>query len=169
MKKINQGEFEVFTTKTDAIDKLMQLQGVCKDIKNSNNYIIEFCCNKNGKITVESQWSRHNPQKAKVLTKLYGEVIEQANKTYINYYTSFSNMSVFARLSCFIIAIIILSIFMVFVTDKIKALIAIIVCIIGLVFQLISIGKERQNLTENSNILVEVLKNKVNIVNNWDK
>ena len=53
--------------------------------------------------------------------------------------------------------------------DKIKALIAIIVCVIGLVFQLISIEKEKKNLSENSDILIDALKNKVNIVNNWDK
>lgn len=169
MKKISQGKFEVFTTKADAIDKLIQLQGGCKDIKNSNNYIIEFYCNKNGKITVESQWSRHNPQKAKVFTKLYGEVIEQVDKTYINYYTSFSNKSVLIRISSFIIAIIVLSIFMMFVAEKVKDLIAIIVCIVGLIFQLISIEKEKKNLSENSDIFIEVLENKVNIVNNWDK
>ena len=78
-------------------------------------------------------------------------------------------MSVFARISFFIIAIIILSIFMIFVFDKIKALIAIIVCVVGLVFQLISIEKEKKNLSENSDILIDALKNKVNIINNWDK
>ena len=31
MKKIEQGEFEIFTTKADAIDKFMQMQGVCRE------------------------------------------------------------------------------------------------------------------------------------------
>lgn len=169
MKKITQGKLEIFTSKADAINKLIQLQGVCKDIENSNNCPIEFYCNKNGKITVESQRSRHNPQKAQMFTKLYGEIAEQNDKTYINYYTAFNYISVFARISFFIIAIIVLSIFMIFVSDKIKALIAIIVCVVGLVFQLISIEKEKKNLSENSDTLIEVLENKVNIVNNWDK
>ena len=29
MKKIAQGKFEIFATKRDAIDRFMQLQGVC--------------------------------------------------------------------------------------------------------------------------------------------
>ena len=49
------------------------------------------------------------------------------------------------------------------------SLIAIIVCVVGLVFQLISIEKEKKNLSENSDILIDALKNKVNIINNWDK
>lgn len=169
MKKITQGKLEFFTSKADAINKLIQLQGVCKDIENSNNCSIYFYCNKNGKITVESLRSRHDPKKAQIFTRLYGEITEQNDKAYINYYTVFNYMSVFARISFFIIAIIILSIFMIFVSDKIKALIAIVVCVIGLVFQLITIEKEKKNLSENSNTLIDVLENKVNIINNWDK
>lgn len=66
MKKITQGKLEIFTSKANAINKLIQLQGVCKDIENSNNRPIEFYCNKNGKITVESLYSRHNPKKAQL-------------------------------------------------------------------------------------------------------
>ena len=169
MKKIEQGEFELFTTKADAIDRLMQMQVVCKDIKSSNGCSIAFYCDKNGKITVESQRSRHNPQKSQIFTKLYGEIIEHTNKTYIRYYTAFSNIGVFTRISCFIIAIIILSIFVMLISDKIKALIAIIVCVVGLVFQLISIEREKKTLSKNSNILIEVLENRVNAINDWDK
>ena len=39
MKKISQGEFEVFTTKADAIDKLMQMQGVCREEISGENAI----------------------------------------------------------------------------------------------------------------------------------
>ena len=49
MKKINQGKYEVFTTKEDAIDKFMQMQGVCRE-KISGDNLIEFYCQKNGKI-----------------------------------------------------------------------------------------------------------------------
>ncbi len=169
MKKINQGNFKIFTSKANTINRLMQLQGVCKDIKNTNNCRIEFRCNKHGKIIVESQWDRFNPKKAEIFTKLYGDVIEQANETQIVYYTAFDKNSVFSKLSTFLIASIILLILIVFVADKIKVLIAIIFCIIGLVFQLISIKKEKDNSSLNSDILIKTLENKVNMINNWEK
>ena len=50
VKKIKQGKLEVFASKNDTIDRLMQLQGLCKDIKDSNGGLIDFYCNKNGKI-----------------------------------------------------------------------------------------------------------------------
>lgn len=168
MKKIVQGKFDVCTSKVDAIDKLMQLQGVCQE-KNSNNCRIEFHCNKHGKIIIESQVSRHSPKKAKIFTKLYGNVTKQNNKTYVNYYISFDKNGVFRRLSAFLIAAIVLLFFLVFVPNKTKVLIALILCIIGLIFQLFSIEKEKSNLNLNSDTLIKVLENKVNIVNNWEK
>lgn len=169
MKKLQQGTFEIFTSKTDAISKLIQLQGICKDIKNSNDCRIMFHCDKRGKITVESLRDRYNLKKAKMLTKLHGDIFEQGNKTYINYCVFLDKKSVFLRLCVFLIAIVILSIFSVFIADKIKVLIAVIICIIGLVFQLISINKEKENPSLNSKILIKVLENKINIINNWGK
>ena len=34
MKKISQGKYELFTTKTDAIDKFMQVQTDCESVEN---------------------------------------------------------------------------------------------------------------------------------------
>ncbi len=169
MKKIEQGTFEIFTSKDDAINKLMQLQGVCKDIRNSNDCRILFECDKCGKIVVESDDDRYNLKKALILTKLYGEIIEQANKSYINYYVSLENKNVFLRLSMFVIAIIVLLILGLFIDDKLKVLVAIVICIIGLVFQCISIKNEKCNSSLNSEILIKVLEDKINTINNWEK
>ncbi len=169
MKKIEQGKFEIFTSKTDAISKLIQLQGICKDIKNSNDCRIMFHCDKRGKITVESDDDRYNPKKALILTKLYGEIIEQANKTYINYYISLANKNIFLRIGVFVSAIIILLIFGLFIDDKFKVLIAIVICVIGLVFQCISIKNEKRDPSLNSKILIKVLEDKINTINNWEK
>ena len=51
MKKISQGKYELFTTKADAIDKFMQMQGVCREELSSDKQI-EFYCSKKGKVTI---------------------------------------------------------------------------------------------------------------------
>ena len=51
MKKIEQGMFEIFTSKADAINKFMQMQGVCREELSSEN-LIEFYCSKKGKISI---------------------------------------------------------------------------------------------------------------------
>ena len=58
MKKISQGKFEICATKTDAIDKFMQMQGLCREEINGYQRI-EFYCTRKGKITVTNPPSRH--------------------------------------------------------------------------------------------------------------
>lgn len=58
MKKIKQGEYELFTTKADAIDKFMQMQGLCREGFNDYQQI-EFSCTKKGKITVTNPPSKY--------------------------------------------------------------------------------------------------------------
>ena len=50
MKKIKQGKLEVCASKSDTINRLMQLQGLCKDVNVRNGGLINFYCNKYGKI-----------------------------------------------------------------------------------------------------------------------
>lgn len=84
MKKISQGKFEICTTKVDAIDKFMQLQGLCR--KEINGYQkIEFYCTKKGKITVTNSPSKHIENTHS--TSLHGQIIEQDGETYVSYYT----------------------------------------------------------------------------------
>ena len=151
MKKTTVGTLQVFTSKADAISRLMQLQGVCKDVKNSNNCRIMFHCNKQGKIIIESEWDRYDPKKAKIFTTLYGEIIEQDDKTQINYYTAFDKSSVRKRIAAFIVSIIVLLICLVLAASEaivrimITASVGIVVCIYVLAFQLSSIKREKRN------------------------
>ena len=170
MKKNNQGIFEIFTSKTDAINKLIQLQGFYHK-KNSNNTRIEFTCNKEGRIIIS------NPQghkenwcgKSKLMIKLVGKVIVQENKTFVTYYTTIGNFDIFRRLSVLAISIIICVCFGIFTADKIKALLATAVCMVAFLSQLILIIKEKENFDLNSNLLIEILEKKINDVNNWDR
>ena len=74
MKKISQGKFEIFTTKADAIDKFIQMQGVCTE-KISDENPIQFYCTKKGKIIIT------NPPRRRVenhySTNLFAEVVQQ--------------------------------------------------------------------------------------------
>ena len=171
MKKINQGKFEVYASKTDTINRFMQLQGLCKDVKDSNDGLIDFYCNKNGKIKIECYEERlkFNLKNSRILCKLYGTITECNNQTYIDYFTTLKISSIFVRISFFLIAIVILSLSLLLPVDKIKVLIVIICLIIALIFQVISILKEKNNPHINSETLIIALENKVNIINNWDK
>ena len=90
MGKISRGEYELFTTKNHAIDKLMQMQGICRDELCGENKI-EFYCTKRGNISIT------NPPRTNVMslnsTNLYVKVIEKNGKAYVSYYTSFSQFS----------------------------------------------------------------------------
>lgn len=171
MKKIKQGKIEVFTSKHDAINKLMQLQGLCKDVKDSNGGLINFYCNKNGKIKIECYEERLklNFKNSRILSKLYGSITEYNHQTFIVYFTSLKITSIFARISFFLMAIVILALFLLLPVDKIKVLIVIVCLIIALIFQVITILKEKNNPHMNSEILIKVLEDKVNIINNWER
>ena len=78
MKKISQGKFEICTTKADAIDKFMQMQGVCREELSSEN-LIEFCCSKKGKISITNPPKKHIEHTNS--TNLFAEIIEEDGKT----------------------------------------------------------------------------------------
>lgn len=40
MKRICQGEYEILTTKEEAIDRFMQLQGICKTRENNSPLLV---------------------------------------------------------------------------------------------------------------------------------
>ncbi len=169
MKKIKEGKLKVFVSKKDAIDRLMQLQGPCKDINDRNCGSIEFYCNKNGKIKIEccEQRLSLNFKNSKILTKLYGVVTQCDNETYINYFTSLKNINIFIWISFLLIATVISMFFMLLPINKTKVLALTVCCIIALVFQVISILEEKTNPDIDSDTLIKILENKIDIVNNW--
>ena len=169
MKKINQGKYEVFTTKQDAIDKFMQMQGICREKISSENPI-EFYCSKKGKIVIT------NPPTRRVTgensTNLFAEVVEQDNKTYITFYTEFSksnNILKLIFLTISIIAAIFSIMFAIINVDKMASLIVLFLCLVLFVFQLFTTAKEKNNSPKDSEILIKELEKRVDAVNLWDK
>lgn len=169
MKKIDQGKLKLHTSKNDAINKFLQLQGVCKDVKNSNNCRVEFFCNKKGKISIVSLRDRYSIKNSQILTELYAQVIENSGETYISYYTSLKKEKIIIIWSAFIVAIIVLLLSLLILDRKILTLGIIFLCIYALIYQLSSIKREKDNPSENSEIYIRVLEQKVDTVNNWEK
>ncbi len=169
MKKISQGKFEICTTRADAIDKFMQMQGVCREEINGYQRI-EFYCTKKGKITITNPPSRHIENTYS--TALYGEVIEQDGKTYIAYYTVYSHYNNVLKIISLVMLIAMCVFAIVFaVADygkKVPYIIFALCCVLS-VFQLINALKEKKNAPRDSKIMVEELEQRVNAVNLWDK
>lgn len=164
MKKIEQGKIEVFTSKGDAINKLMQMQGFCQS-KLSNNNSIEFFCTKKGKFAISNPptplVSRENS------TKLFGNIIEDDNKTYITFYTTYSNANNITKIIYLIIMVV--STILSFFVDKTVPRIILILCFLLFGYMLFITVKEKDNSPVDSNILISELKRRVDAINNWDK
>ena len=169
MKKISQGKYELFTTKQDAIDKFMQMQGVCRE-KISGEKPISFYCTKKGKIVIT------NPPTKRVendnSTNLFAEISEQDGKVYVDYYTSFSksknilNVIFLAIYSLMAVLAIVLTIY-----THTKTYYLPILCLGLLLFgiKLFSATKEEKNSPVDSRTLIKELEKRVEAVNKWDK
>ena len=169
MKKIEQGMFEIFTSKADAINKFMQMQGVCREELSSEN-LIEFYCSKKGKISITNPPKKHIEHTNS--TNLFAEIIEKDGKTYVSYFTAYSrfnNVLKFISLMMLIAMAIIAIILAVANVDKTVSPIILVFCLLFFVFQLLNNAKEEKNSPEDSEIMVKEFQKRVEAVNLWDK
>ena len=169
MKKIEQGKFEIFTTKADAIDKFMQMQGVCREELSSEN-LIEFYCSKKGKIAITNPPKKHIEHTNS--TNLFAEIIEEDGKTYVTYFTvysHFNNVLKFISLIMLIVMAIIAIVLAVANVDKTVSPIVLVFCLLFFVFQLFNSAKEQKNSPKDSKIMIKELQKRVEAVNLWDK
>lgn len=170
MTKIDQGKFEVFTTKQDAIAKFMKLQGVCRERINGNEDLIEFYCLKNGKIVISNPPTRSISGENS--TDLFAEVVSQDGKTYVTYYTAFSKSNQVTKFIFLIISAIIavfIAVFAIMSEDKKAPFLILALYIAFFISQLINTLKEEKSSPKDSEILIKELENKVEAVNLWDK
>ena len=169
MKKISQGQFEIRTTKADAIDKFMQMQGVCREELSGDNSI-EFYCSKKGKIAITNPPRTHIEYKNS--TNLFAEIIEEDGKTYVTYYTvysPFNNVLKFISLIMSIAMAIIAIVLAVANVGKTASPIILGFCLLIFVFQLFNSAKEQKNSPKDSEIMIKELQKRVEAVNLWDK
>ena len=172
MQKIEQGEFEIFTTQKDAIDKLMQLDEDCRD-ESSSGYCLEFLCDKKGNIIISSPVSMHRRDSANQISSyLKGKVVERDGKTYVEYFTAYSKVDNVSKI-IYIAIMLLCAVFAVFLAivqgDSFFSIaflvVGVAVCISGLSQSV----KEKDHVTGDSKIMVQELKNRVDAVNMWDK
>jgi len=169
MKKISQGKFEICTKKADAIDKFMQMQGVCREEISTENPI-EFYCSKKGKIIITNPPTRRVENDNS--TNLFGEIIEQDDKVYVTYYTAFSKSNNVLK-TIFLAIYLLMAVFAIAFTiiTKVKTYYLPILAL-GLMFfgiKLFVSTKEEKNSPKDSEILIKELEKRVEAVNLWDK
>lgn len=169
MKRISQGKFEVFTTRADAIDKFIQMQGICREEISGENSI-EFYCLKNGKIIITNPPTRR--VESENSTQLFAEIVEQNGKTYVTYHTSFdTSNNVLKRI--FLVLYIIMAVAAIILAvingEKTASFIVLAICLAFFVFKLSADSKEKINSPKDSEILINELKKRVDAVNLWDK
>ena len=169
MKKIIQGEFEVFTTKADAIDKLMQMQGICREEISGEN-AIQFYCLKNGKITITNPPTRRVENDNSTI--LFGRVIEKDGKTYVTYYTAFSKSNNVTKLILLLMDFLMAAISIMFVVLSKTQMYYLPILILALPlfsFKFFVWTKEQKNSKTDSEILIKELEKRVEAVNYSDK
>ncbi len=169
MKKTYQGRYEIFTTKTDAIKKFMQINGMSREELSGERHI-EFSCFENGKIIITNPWSRYITNYNS--TNLYAEVIGQDGKTYVEYYTSFSKSVRVLKIICYMLNIIlaIIGIILGFICDnKLYAVAVLALCLALFIYGMYNALNEENNSPKDSQILINELENRVEAVNLWDK
>ena len=169
MKKISQGKFEICTTKADAIDKFMQMQGLCSEELSSDN-LIEFYCSKRGKIAITNPPTRRIERTNS--TYLFAKIIEQDGKTYVTYYTVYSHFNNVLKAISFImsIAMVILTIVLAVANvDKTVSPIIFVLCLAFYIYYLFNSAKEKKNAPRDSEIMIKELQKRVEAVNLWDK
>lgn len=164
MKKIAQGEIEIYTTKIDAINKFMQLTGVCRE-EVSNDKPIEFYCTKTGKIAIS------NPPTTlvtrEISTKLFGKIIERDEKTFVTFQIMYSSANNVIKI--IYSTLMLISTLLVFFIDKTAMRVAFIFSFLLFGSLLISATKEKNNSPFDSELLIKELEKRVNAINSWNK
>lgn len=169
MRRIHQGDFEIFTTKSDAIDKFRQMRGFCREELSGENHIW-FECLKNGKIAItDPPGGRKSFLNS---TELSAKIVEREGKTFVTYYTAFSRFNNIYKMILLIFNAIltVFALVITFISDyKLYSIIGLCLFLVLFIVELFSVSKEGENSPKDSEILVKELEKKVEAVNNWDR
>ena len=170
MIKIDEGKYEVSTTREDAIEKFMQLQGDCRSEISGENDIV-FYCSSAGDITITHPTRRRHIANTNS-TSLFAKVEEQDGKTYVAYYTAFdtANNVLKAIVLVFDILLTVAALALaIIVPDKKQYLILFVFALLFYAYRLFTGSKEKKNAPKDSEVLIRELENRVQAVNLWDK
>ena len=170
MKKILQGQYELNCTKEEAVERFREMAGYCRE-KLSDDNPIHFSCSKKGRIVIcDPPRGRHSFNDA--CTKLYGEIVAQEGEVYVTYYTTFDKANSVLQMIFNIIYLIMAVFAIAFAIIKAESFITLLVCIACLVIsvrQLYVGSQEKGYFYQDSEILIQVLEERVKAVNRWDE
>lgn len=173
MKKIVQGRYELLATKEEAIDRFREMQGLCREEISDDSNVV-FSCTENGKIWIADASRMHiksNPIYDSAIS-LHGEIVEEADKTYVTYFTAFSRFESILKVSFTALFVIVFFIAIIVAIAKAESTMRIIGCLIGFVLmvrQLYINANEKSCAYQDSQIMIKILEERVNAVNHWDK
>lgn len=170
MIKIDEGKYEVSTTREDAIEKFMQLQGDCRS-EISGELPIEFSCFSNGEIMITHPIRQRHVENSNS-TNLFAKIEEQDGKTYVTYYTAFDTANRVLKAIVLIVDILLTVAALalaIIVPDKKQYLILFVFALLFYAYRLFTGSKEKKNAPKDSEVLIRELENRVQAVNLWDK
>ena len=179
--KVRRGE-RVIDTETieikadlpDTIERLMQMNGVCRE-SDWTERPLEFYCDKKGKILVTTPVGRSSLSFSRS-SYVRAEVLSRSGKTYIDMCAveekgGFVCSLVFAILQT-LLMIAVSVFYVIFDTPTFKIKFLIIILIFDAVFTYISFKnffKEKNNITPDLEKMKNEVRNRANAVSNWDK
>lgn len=156
------------------IERLMQMNGVCRE-SDSTERPLEFYCDKKGKIFVDAPSGRSSLSFSRS-SHVRAEVLSRDGKTYIDMCAveekgGFVSSLIFAILQT-LLMIVISVFYVIFDTPTFKKELLIIILIIDAVFAYFSfrnLFKEKNNITPDLEKMKNEVRNRANAVSNWDK
>ena len=165
---------EISSDLPETIERLMQMNGVCRE-SDSTDKRIEFYCDKKGIILVTAPDGRSSlsiPRSSYVRA----EVVSRSGKTHIDMCAveekgGFVFSVIFAILQT-LLMIVISVLYAIFDTPTFKKEILIIVLLIDVLFACImfrDLFKEKNNITPDLEKMKNEVRNRANAVSNWDK
>lgn len=164
MKKIAQGRYELACSKEEAIERFQEMAGYCRE-ELSDEYPVFVGCTGKGKIAIGTRMRRSGVDNP---TTLYAQIVEEADKTYITYYTAFSKFDEIFNVIAWVFYLI-MAIFAIVNAKTSMALIVAIVCGVFYARQLYASRNGKNNAWQDSEIMIKVLEERVNAVNRWDE
>ena len=170
MKKILQGRYALTCTKEEATQRFQEMEGYCREHISDDNPI-RFSCSKKGRIVICDP-PRGRSSFNDACTKLYGEIVAQEGEVYVTYYTTFDKVDSVIKMIFNLFYVIMSLLAIALAITKAESFITLLVCIGCLVISVrrLYVGSHEKGYSyQDSEILIQVLEERVKAVNRWDE
>ena len=172
MKKIAQGRYELSCTKEEAIERFQEMDGICRETISDDRTVGFFCTGKGEIVVSDPPRNMRRTMLYDSPTTLRGQIVEEEDKTYLTYYTTFSKFESVMKV-IYVMLYMIMGVFaIVTAIANRESTLTVILCIAGFVFlirQMYIVVNEKSHAWQDSEVMINVLKERVNAVNRWDE